>query len=108
MKLTTILTTVVLLALPAAVVPACAQEHEQEKQPEQKQQEPSPHNISNRPNRPSNHNRLSISGRRNLQRNLSWLSISSRPAGEPSQPQAVEAFPKLSSAPVLAALTGFT
>ena len=42
MKVTTVLSTAILFLLPAAIVPAYAQEHEQEKQPEQKQQEAKP------------------------------------------------------------------
>jgi len=42
MKLTTFLSTAILLLLPGAMVPGQAQEHEQEKQPEQKQQEAKP------------------------------------------------------------------
>ena len=38
MKVTTVLSTAILFLLPGAIVPASAQEHEQEKQPEQKQQ----------------------------------------------------------------------
>ena len=38
MKVTTVLSTAILFLLPAAIVPAYAQEHEQEKQPEQKQE----------------------------------------------------------------------
>jgi hypothetical protein len=39
MKATTVLSTAILFLLPAAIVPAYAQEHEQEKRPEQKQQQ---------------------------------------------------------------------
>jgi hypothetical protein len=42
MKLTRVLSMAMLLLLPAAIIPACAQEHEQEKQPEQKQQPAKP------------------------------------------------------------------
>jgi hypothetical protein len=41
-KATRVLSTAILFLLPAAVIPAYAQEHEQEKQPEQKQQEAKP------------------------------------------------------------------
>ena len=40
MKVTKVLRTAILLLLPAAIVPAYAQEHDQEKQPEQKKQQP--------------------------------------------------------------------
>jgi hypothetical protein len=42
MKVTTVLSTAFLILLPGAIVPAFAQEHEQEKQPEQKQQQAKP------------------------------------------------------------------
>jgi hypothetical protein len=42
MKVTTVLSTAILFLLPTAIVPAYAQEHEQEKQPEQKQQQAKP------------------------------------------------------------------
>lgn len=42
MKVITVLSTAILFLLPAAIVPAFAQEHEQEKQPEQKQQQAKP------------------------------------------------------------------
>src|SRR5271170_3239482 len=42
MKVTTVLSTAILSLLPLAIIPAYAQEHEQEKQPEQKQQEAKP------------------------------------------------------------------
>ena len=42
MKVTTVLSTAILFLLPGAVVPAYAQEHEQEKRPEQKQQQAKP------------------------------------------------------------------
>jgi hypothetical protein len=42
MKVVTVLGTAILFLLPAAIVPAFAQEHEQEKQPEQKQQKGKP------------------------------------------------------------------
>jgi len=51
MKLTTLLSTAILLLLPGAMVPGQAQEHEPEKQPEQKQQEakPAQHQQSAKP-----------------------------------------------------------
>jgi hypothetical protein len=42
MKVTTVLSTAILFLLPAAMIPAYAQEHEQEKAPEQKQQPAKP------------------------------------------------------------------
>jgi glucan-binding YG repeat protein len=42
MKVTKVLSTAILFLLPAAMIPAYAQEHEQEKQPEQKQQQAKP------------------------------------------------------------------
>ena len=42
MKVVTVLSTAILFLLPGAIVPAYAQEHEQEKQPEQKQQKAKP------------------------------------------------------------------
>ena len=42
MKVTTVLSTAILILFPGVIVPAFAQEHEQEKQPEQKQQEAKP------------------------------------------------------------------
>jgi hypothetical protein len=42
MKVTTVLSTAILLLLPGAIVPARAQEHEQEKQPQQKEQQAKP------------------------------------------------------------------
>jgi hypothetical protein len=42
MKVTAVLSTAILLVLPAAIVSAYAQEHEQEKQPAQKQQQAKP------------------------------------------------------------------
>jgi glucan-binding YG repeat protein len=55
MKLTTVLSTVMLLLVPGAIVPAYAQEHEQEKQPEQKQQEakPAQHQQEAKPAKPT-------------------------------------------------------
>ena len=42
MKVTKVLSTAILFLLPTVIIPAYAQEHEQEKQPEQKQQEAKP------------------------------------------------------------------
>ncbi len=42
MKVARVLSTAILFLLPAAIIPAYAQEHEQEKQPEQKQQQAKP------------------------------------------------------------------
>jgi hypothetical protein len=42
MKVTTVLSTAILFLLPEVIVPAYAQEHEQEKRPEQKQQQAKP------------------------------------------------------------------
>jgi len=42
MKVNTVLSTAVLILLPAVIVPSFAQEHEREKEPEQKQQAPKP------------------------------------------------------------------
>jgi hypothetical protein len=55
MKLTTVLSTAMLLLVPGAMVPAYAQEHEQEKQPEQKQQEakPAQHQQQAKPAKPT-------------------------------------------------------
>ena len=50
MKVTTVLSTAILFLLPAAIVPAYAQEHEQEKQPEQKQEaKPAQHQQQAKP-----------------------------------------------------------
>jgi hypothetical protein len=54
MKVTRVLSTAILFLLPAAVIPAYAQEHEQEKQPEQKQEQakPAQHQQEAKPAKP--------------------------------------------------------
>ena len=77
MKITTVLSTAIVFLLPGAIVPAYAQEHEQEKQPEQKQQA----------SKPAQHQQQAKPAQSRRQQAQRPATAKLKPAQQPQQPR---------------------